>query len=130
NLDLRFTAGAGPGYQWIESDDLNFSTEVGVVWFSENYSNDTPDVNHTAARIAYILNGNIVKGLAFSNSVDWYPSLESRYDQYLLAKAGLTLNLTDSLVANAMVLYQWNSQPAQDAKRVDVSYILGIGWSF
>jgi putative salt-induced outer membrane protein YdiY len=130
DLDERITTGAGPGYQWVDKEDLSFSTEAGLVWFIEHFSNATPDDDHLAARIAYILTSTITDGVKFANSVEWYPSLESHYDQYLLAKAGLTLNLTDSMVAEAKVLYQWDSEPAEGKKTVDVSYLFGLGWTF
>ncbi|MFO0984626.1 MAG: DUF481 domain-containing protein [Planctomycetota bacterium] len=130
DLDLRLIAGLGAGYQWIESEEMNFDTEAGIVWFSENFSNTTPDDDHLSLRIAYHYDNQLNKGVKFIHDVEWYPSLESRYDQLVLAAAGLNASLTESMFAQFKVEYSWDSTPAAGKDRVDVRYLLGVGWNF
>jgi hypothetical protein len=40
-LDRRTIIGLGAGYQWIESDDMNFATEFGLASLYEKYDNQT-----------------------------------------------------------------------------------------
>jgi len=38
-LDLRLSLSPGIGYQWVESRELNFSTEIDPAFLYENFSN-------------------------------------------------------------------------------------------
>lgn len=43
---------------------------------------------------------------------------------------GLRTSLTDVWFVEAKVLFDWDSEPAEDAERRDVVYLLGAGLSF
>ncbi len=40
DLDLRSTVGAGPGYQFFESEALNLSVSAGPAWVDEDFDDD------------------------------------------------------------------------------------------
>ena len=41
------------GYIWFDGPDLTFSTEGGVAWDYEKYTNDTPTRQDFSLRLAY-----------------------------------------------------------------------------
>jgi putative salt-induced outer membrane protein YdiY len=130
DLSLRFTAGAGAGYQWIETDTLKWATEAGVSWISENYSNDTPNNNYAAVRLASNLDWVLYPGLTFFQYTRWYPSLEALDDQLVDTATGLRYKILGNFFGESKVLWVWDTTPARGKKQVDLSYLLGIGYGF
>ncbi|HTO52458.1 MAG TPA: DUF481 domain-containing protein [Myxococcota bacterium] len=152
DLDLRFTAGAGLGYQWFESEQLTWSTEAGASWVSENYTEPrpgecvvntgtpsapnivvictpTPNRNYAALRLASNLEYLLYPGLTFFQKTQLYPAFDL---QSLLVDTatGLRYKLWGDLFGESKMLYVWNSDPANNKKRTDLAFILGIGYAF
>lgn len=130
DLDLRFTAGAGAGYQWFETDTLKWNTEAGLSWVSENYSNDTPHTDYLAARIASNFEYLLYPGLTFFQYTRLYPSLEDINDQLVDTATGLRYKIWGNFFGESKVLFVWDSTPAEGRKRTDLAYIIGIGYGF
>src|SRR5690606_31032627 len=93
-LDLRFIAGVGAGYQWFESEKSSFRTEAGVSWFYEDYENESGSDDHLALRFAYRYDRKINDNVAFFHSLEYYPSVEDMGDFLLVTDAGVRANLT------------------------------------
>jgi len=129
-LALRFTAGSGVGYQWFETETLKFNTEAGLSWVSENYSDETPNNDYLAARVAWNLDWILYSGLSFFHRASLYPSLENSHDQLVDTVTGLRYKLFGNFFGESKVLWVWDSTPAEGKKRNDVSYILGVGYEF
>src|SRR5262245_16572189 len=83
-LDLRYTFGAGLGYQWKETEKVKWGTEAGVSYVDENFEDDTADADFVAARLASNLTWQISQSAAFEQVAEVLPSLEDSED--LLAK--------------------------------------------
>ena len=130
DLDKRITPGIGLGYQWVEQPDLNFSTEGGVNWVYEKYTDPEETRTYMAGRLAYHLDksfNSFVKGF---HNMEYIPSFEQA-DAFLVnTDAGLRAALTANLVLDAKMQMAYNSQPADDRDKKDLRYILGIGWTF
>ncbi len=108
-LDLRVTAGGGVGYQWFETPTFNLFTEAGLAWVYENFSDQQPSEDHLAARLAY--------HVAF---VDYNLNLD----------AGLRATIVQNFFAEFKFEFRYDSTPAIGARKEDLRYLLGIGWSF
>ena len=130
NLDLRLIAGAGGGYQWIENENVAFSTELGLAWLSENFSDETDDDDALTLRAAYNYANQLSENLRFFNDVEWYPSIENSDDHFVTGRAGFQASLTEQMFAEFRVEIDWDSSPADTAERTDVLYGLGVGWRF
>ena len=130
NLKLRYTIGAGYGYQWIETDRTKFGTELGLAYFSEDYRDTTPTKEYLAARAAYKLEHKITDTLSFWQQVEAFPSLERASDFYGRADTRLIAKLTDHMVAQAKVIVDYNTSPAAGKESLDVGYYLTVGWTF
>ena len=130
DLSLRFIAGVGAGYQWFETETFKWDTEAGLSWISENYSNDTPNNDYIAARIASNLDYVLYPGLTFFQKTRLYPSLQNSKDQLVETATGLRYKIWGNFFGESKVLWTWDSTPAEGKKRTDLEYILGIGYGF
>jgi putative salt-induced outer membrane protein YdiY len=130
DLDLRFTAGAGLGYQFVETETLKYNLEGGLVWISENYSNDTPQRDYVSLRFASNFDWLLYPGLTFFQYTKLYPSLESSKDQLVDTATGLRYKIWGNFFGESKVLWVWDSTPAEGKKRQDLAFILGVGYGF
>lgn len=130
DLALRFTAGVGAGYQWFETDTFKWSTEAGLSWVSENFTDTTPDNEYIAARLASNLDYVLYPGLTFFQYTRVYPSLEDAQDLLVDTSTGFRYKIWGDFFGESKILWIWDSTPADGNKRQDVSYILGIGYGF
>jgi len=130
DLDLRFQAGAGVGYQWANQDDFHFSTEGGLTWISEYFSNATPDNGTLAARLAYRIDGKPINDFLLFHDFEIVDGFDEAHDYIIAANAGLRANLSSQLFAEAKVKYDYDRSPAIGAETTDVKYIIGVGLTF
>ncbi len=130
DLALRLTTGVGLGYQFVETDDLKFNIEAGPTWVSENYSDDTENLDYIAARVGWNLDWVFYPGVSFFHNGRAYPSLESRYDQLVETRTGFRYKIFGSFFGESKVLWVWDSTPADGKERQDLSVILGLGYGF
>lgn len=130
DLDLRLTIGGGVGYQWYETPTFNLSTEAGLAWIYESFKNDGTD-DHMAARLAYHVDWTPYKTIKLFNNLEWLPSLTDPIGDYNLnADVGLRATVYEGFFAEAKIELRYDSIPAPGAKKEDVRYLLGVGWSF
>lgn len=128
-LDSRTLFGGGSGYQWIESDKMNLSTEVGLSCMQEDYSNGTSD-SKLSARAGYHFDAAINSTFSFIHDLTYFPSTEQVSDYYLTTSAELRAKLFGNWFANAKVLLDFDTTPAAGKGSTDVKYLLGAGISF
>ncbi len=136
DLDYRLIGGAGLGYQWVESEKMNFNTDAGIAHTCEQYTtfdNDLGDLvetknDDTSLQLGYHFDWVINENMTFIHNVNYYPSALSTF--FLTADAELRVKLTESWYASAKAIMDYDSEPAEDLSEVDHKYILGVGWSF
>ncbi len=130
NLDMRVTPGAGVGYQWIERADLNFSTEAGLAYICEKYTDPDDTREYMAGRLAYHLDKSFNDHVKAFHNLEYLPSLE-RMDTCLVnTDVGLRAAMTARLSLEAKSQMAYNSQPSEGRDKKDLRYILGVGWNF
>lgn len=130
DIDLRFTAGAGLGYQWIEEEDIKFATELGLSYFSEDYRSATPSTDTIAVRGAYYLDWQLSEDTQFLQDVEVLPGLETSDDIFLTKDSRIRTSLTDSMFAQAQWIMIYDNTPSPGLERVDHRFLLSLGWSF
>ena len=129
-LDRRIIVGVGGGYQWIESANMNFSTELGLASLYEKFE-DEPDGNsEISAQLGYHFDKKLRDNIIFINDLTYYPALEKVSDYYLTTTAELRANFTKSFFANFKTIFNYDSTPAEGMHKTDVKYFLGLGYSF
>ncbi len=129
DLNIRFTPGVGVGYQWVESEKINFNTEGGLSWFYEDFSNDGTN-DHVALRLAYHFDYKFNDAVKVFNNFEIYPSLENLSQFFLTTEAGVRASFTKTMFGEFKFQFNHDSEPAPDARENDLRYILGVGWTF
>ena len=129
-LDRRVVVGGGGGYQWIESDDINFSTEAGLASLYEKFEDQTDSNTEVSVQLGYHFDKKLYKGLLFINDLTYYPSIDQFSDYYLTTTAELRASILKNMFTNFKVIFDYDATPAQGAGKTDVKYILGAGWNF
>jgi putative salt-induced outer membrane protein YdiY len=129
-LDRRVIIGGGSGYQWIESEDMNFSTEAGLASVYEKFDNQTSSNSQVSVQAGYNFDKQLVKKVKFIHDLTWYPSTEKFSDYYLTSTGEIRAHFTDTLFTNFKAIFDYDATPAIGAGDTDVKYIWGIGWSF
>lgn len=129
-LDRRMVVGVGGGYQWIESDDMSFSTEAGLASLYERFDNQTGSNTEVSVQLGYHFDKKLYKALTFINDLTYYPSIGDFTDYYLTSTAELRASFLKSMFANFKVIFDYDATPAEGAGNTDVKYMLGVGWSF
>ena len=128
-LNYRLAPGVGVGYQWVESADHNFSTEAGVSYVYEDYSNDGND-DRVALRLAYHYDRKLNESVGIFHNLEWLPGFMDPSDYNLNTDIGIRAKMTDKLFSEFKVVYQRDNTPAPGAQKNDVRFLLGVGYSF
>ena len=130
DLDRRVTVGLGGGYQWIESDEMNFSTELGLASLYEKYTNATDSSSEMSLQLGYHFDKKLAKNIKFINDLTYYPALSKMSDYYLTTTAEIRTNFTETFFANLKAIFNYDTTPAQGRHQTDTKYFLGLGYSF
>lgn len=129
-IKLRFTMGAGFGYQWYETEEFKLFTEASVQYVNEQYANSAQDDDYVAGRLASGVDWQITKDLSFHNDVEYFPSLEDKDDIFVTMNTSARLALTESMFAQARWLLEYDNTPNSGDDRMDNKYFLQVGWAF
>jgi putative salt-induced outer membrane protein YdiY len=129
-LDRRVIVGGGAGYQWIESENMNFSTEGGLASLYEKYKNQTDSTTELSIQLGYNFDKTLAENLKFIHDLTYYPSIDKFSDYYLTTTGEIRANLTERMFANFKVILNYDATPAIGAGSTDTKYLLGLGYSF
>ena len=128
-LNFRLSPGVGVGYQWVESPNFNFSTEAGISYVYEDYSNDGND-DRVALRLAYHIDKQLNATVSVFNDLEWLPAIDDPSDYNLNIVAGIKAQMTAKMYSLFSIVFQRDSTPAPGAEKNDTRLVLGIGWNF
>ncbi|MHC4478071.1 MAG: DUF481 domain-containing protein [Planctomycetota bacterium] len=129
-LDRRVIMGLGGGYQWIESDITNFSTEFGLASLWEKFDNQTESNSEISFQLGYNFDRQLTNRLKFMHDLTYYPSIEQVSDYYLTSTSELRANFTQTLFTSFKVIFNYDTTPAIGSGSTDTKYIWGVGGSF
>ena len=140
-LNARYRVGLGGGYQWLEktvfasTGKWNFNQELGVNWIKEEYegiAEDAKDGGFCALRYGHHF-GYIPKWaetLEFFHTFEILPEVDE-WEKFLAkADVGLTTKLIYNFDLIAKIEWDYNTKPAQDRKKEDLRYIVGVGYKW
>lgn len=130
NLDLRLSLSPGLGYQWFESKELNFSTELGIAYLYENFSNGDGENSELTGRLAYYFDKLVFEKISLFNNLQFYPKLSDTTDLYITTSAGIRSHITDTFFTEAKATLEYDTTPAKNAKKTDLYYTIGLGMNF
>ena len=140
NLNARYRVGLGGGYQWLDNKVFestgkwNFNQELGVNWIKEEYDNndDAKDNGFCALRYGHHF-GYIPK---WSDDIEVFHEFEilpevDEWEKFLAkANVGVSANLIWNFNLIAKIEWEYNSKPANDRKKDDTRYIVGLGYKW
>jgi putative salt-induced outer membrane protein YdiY len=129
-LDRRMIIGGGGGYQWIESSDMNFSTEFGLATLYEKYTNETDSKSELSLELGYHFDKKLNKIASLTHDLTYYPSTDKFSDYFLTSSVGIRADLTERMFASFRTLFQYDATPAIGAGSTDVKYFLNLGYRF
>lgn len=130
DLDLRFTAGLGIGFQILDNEKTKMTGEAGLSYFSENYRSGAPSVDYVAARLAYKLRHEFNEKTMFIHGVEAFPSTENSKDVYFQMITEVRTSLTESMIGSLMWIWDYDNTPAPTRERGDHRLLLSVGWKF
>jgi len=129
DLDLRTTAGVGLGYQFRDQPRDRLAVELGVSYIREDYR-DADDEDQPAVRYAL----NFLRGLSIGPTIfhrhELLASLKDSDYALLHTETGIRLSLLQNVTGTIQVNFDYDWQPAPDAKHRDVAYLLTLGYEF
>ena len=129
-LDRRMIIGLGAGYQWIESDDMNFATEFGLASLYEKFDNQTDSNSEITLQLGYNFDKKLRKNIKFVHDLTYYPAIDKVSDYYLTTTAGVRADFTEKFFLTAKAILNYDTPPAIGAHKTDVKYFLGLGYRF
>jgi len=145
DLDRRLIAGAGVGYQWVETDELKFNTDGGLAYRHEKYDTRIPDPtvlppapliqdiqtnDNLSLQLGYDLFWQIREHCQFLHDLAYYPSLETVSDYFLTSSAELRHQHSESMFSSFKTVFDYNATPAEGSTSTDLKHILSIGWTY
>ena len=140
DLNARYRVGLGGGYQWLENrvfestGKWNFNQELGVNWIKEEYEdNDDAKKNGFCAlryghHFGYI--PKWTKGIELFHTFEILPEVDE-WEKFLAkADVGFATKLIYNFDLIAKIEWEYNSKPANDRKKDDTRYIVGLGYKW
>ena len=140
DLRARYRVGLGGGYQWLENavfestGKWNFNQELGVNWVKEEYENndDAKKNGYCALRYGHHF-GYVpkwVEGVELFHEFEILPEVDE-WEKFLAkANVGLSANLIWNFNLLAKFEWEYNSKPANDRKKDDTRFIVGLGYKW
>ena len=129
-LDRRMIIGGGAGYQWVESPDLNFSTQFGMASLYEKFNNQTDSNSEISMQAGYNFDKTLMKNVKFIHELTYYPSTDKFSDYYLTTTGEIRANLTSTMFASFKAIFNYDVTPAIGSGSTDTKYLLGVGFNF
>ncbi|UCF94673.1 MAG: DUF481 domain-containing protein [Desulfobacterales bacterium] len=130
DINLRSTAGAGLGYQFFESEQMNLSVEAGPSYVNTDFD-EGDDEDSVSGRWAVKFDRFFFDKLFqyyFKN--EGYVSLTDANDVFMFTRTGLRFPLRMGLFLNGGWEWDWDNQPALGSDKSDYRYILSLGYGF
>lgn len=129
-LDRRMIVGVGGGYQWIESDEMNFSTELGLASLYEKFDNQTDSNSELSLQLGYNFDKKLRENIKFTHDLTYYPAIDKFSDYYLTTTAGIRADFTEQLFLTLKAIFNYDVTPAIGRGSTDTKYFLGFGYRF
>ncbi len=131
NLDLRAFLSTGPGYQFYEGKDLNFSVDGGIGWLHEDFKGDAADRDDPAFMWSYEYDQYFFDRFvqAFHNHLGTL-NLSHTEEATLKFRWGLRFPMRSGFVATAQFDLDHETEPAPGTKKTDKTLKLSLGYEW
>lgn len=138
-LESRYRAGVGLGYQWLEdykeehTGVWSFNQEAGANWVREDYEHDETEENGFCAiryahHLKYLPKWN--EGLECFHNMEILPQVDD-WEKFLAkTDIGFTTKLIYDFDLLAKIEWDYNSQPPKSRHKSDLRYLVGLGYKW
>jgi putative salt-induced outer membrane protein YdiY len=130
DLNLRTSLGGGYGRQFIDTDLIKLSAEVGLNYVHEDYSN-WPDRSFPSLGLGFKYEQKFFdQKLVFFNNLDLDQSLEESSDLLLHNRMGVRIPIANGLNLSTQFNVDYDGQPVAGKKSTDTALIFSVGYAF
>jgi putative salt-induced outer membrane protein YdiY len=130
DLNLRSTAGAGVGYQFLDTKRTQLSADVGMAYVNQDFKTQ-PDTNAPSGRWSLTLTHVFIPDvLIFFHRDEAYYDVKAPNGYRFRADQGVRLPIYKGFALNLEYDVRYNSQPAPGRKTTDNAYIVGVSYTF
>jgi len=129
SIALRWTAGAGVGHQYVDTDAWKFAVEAGFAHLDTRYksASNTSDVTvRGSTNVAHRASDT----WSFAHVLEVYPSVEDAHDVYGRSQFTADAKLSENMLASFKWVLDYDNTPVPGKERVDNRYLFSIGWKF
>ena len=138
DLDYRYRAGLGLGYQWLENAQyaigtVSFNQEVGVAYVKEKYCGDGFTDDYETFRYAhhFAWNPGWIDNFDIVHNFELLPDMGDWCGNYIVdADAGFTYAFLPSWQLVGKVEWDYKKKVGEDTKHSDLRYLLGLGYKW
>jgi putative salt-induced outer membrane protein YdiY len=130
DLDRRVVIGGGAGYQFVESEKLNFAGLLGLASLYEKFKNDPDSKSDLSLQLGYNFDMQVTDSVKVLHDLTYLPSLEKFSDYFLTTTGEVRASLTKAMFAGAKVIFNYDESPAPGRGSTDVKYLVSVGLSF
>lgn len=128
-IGLRWTAGAGIGHQYLDTDAWKFAVEAGLAYLDTDYKTAT-DTQDWTVRGSTNTSHKASDTWSFTHILEMYPSVEDGEDLYGRSQLTADAKLSENMLASFKWVLDYDNTPVPGNDRVDNRYLLSIGWKF
>jgi putative salt-induced outer membrane protein YdiY len=130
DLNLRTAIGGGYGRQFIDTDITKLSSQVGLAYVNEDYT-DSPDRSFPSLNFGFKYEQKFFnKKLVFFNNLDLDQSLEDADDLLLHNRMGIRVPIANGLNLSTQFNVDYDKEPADGKKTTDTALIFSVGYAF
>ena len=128
DLNLRSILGAGPGYQFIETENTSLFAELGLAYINEDYE-VVSDKEYLSGRWSVGSKLDIIPDrVKFFHFQEGYYDLTSDEGLFLRTVQGFRLPIFEGFFFNIEFDWSYKSDPPPENKKSDTALIFGLGY--
>lgn len=128
-LDSRVSVNPGIGYDIFDNPGLVLNVQLGAGYQTEDIDNTTDESMILDWRLRYsqdFFGGDVE--LFHNHQI--YQTMQGRENTVLNTQTGLRYDITDDIFLNTQLNYDFDSAPAGDTEKEDLTFVVGAGISF
>jgi putative salt-induced outer membrane protein len=132
DLVLRTRIGAGPGYRFIKTEDMELLGRAGIAYVNENYrdSSDTEDRSFVAAFLSERYRWTLSETQRLIQGLDITPNLEDFGDTLFHFDIAFQQDVAKGIFLDVSFADDYDTEPAEGRKKNDMTYGVGLGYRF
>lgn len=130
NLDSRIRVGPYVGYQFVESDDHNLSTRLGLDYITEEFSTGDEEEDLAATWGVDYDQRFFNKAVQAFYKHDLSVPLDDTEGFLFESETGVRFPVADILTGTFQIDFDWDNAPAAGAQENDTKYGLKLGYEF